>query len=106
MTRPATKSPARRAGRPPTAWISSSPLTGSFPQHCLTAMRHPGVDIGSALLACFCLAVLKNFHHCLLGPCSLLPTEWNVPRSLLLALWGVLVVVLGGYCLFVCLALS
>lgn len=87
-------------------WRSPSPLVGSFWKHCLGAMRHPGADAGSVLAGGLCLAILTTYYRCLLGPSHLLPDAWGVPTWALLAGLGVLIIAMGGYCLFVCLSLT
>ncbi|MCJ7544286.1 MAG: hypothetical protein MUP47_06930 [Phycisphaerae bacterium] len=87
-------------------WHSPAPLMGSLWRHCLTAVWHSGADAGSVLAAGLCLAILTTYYRCLLGSGAMLPSDWAVPRELLVAGWGVLGVVLGGYVLVVCLSLT
>ncbi len=102
---PAAVPLAPKAGWTPSLWRRPVPLTGSYARHCLQAMRHSGADAGSVLVASFFLAVLETYRCCLLGPEPMLPAEMGIPRGLLIAVVVVLAVVLGGYCLSVCLTL-
>jgi DNA-directed RNA polymerase subunit RPC12/RpoP len=86
-------------------WRSPAPLTGSFWRHCLRGVCHSGVDPGSILAASLCVAILTTYFRALLAPEPLLAVGANGPRGLLLAGFGVLAVLLGGYVLMVCLSL-
>jgi hypothetical protein len=99
--------PPFRAGWVPNTWMRLIPLRGHFARHCLRAIRHPGVDVGSVLMASFCLALLELSRRCLLGSSPLLPLDqWGIHKLYAVVVIVVLAAILGGCCLSVCLTLT
>jgi len=97
--------PAGKPTKTAVSWTHIVPLTGSFLRHCLRAIRHPGVDVGKVAAAVFFIAVLETYRRELLARIPQLPAEWWCRE--LATVGGVLMfLVLGGYCLSVCLALA
>jgi hypothetical protein len=99
--------PPFKAGWVPNTWMRLIPLRGHFARHCLRALRHPGVDAGSVLMAAFCLALLAMSRRCLLGSSPLLPLEhWHISKLYAVVVIVILAMILGGCCLSVGLALT